>query len=1012
MLVILWRPGATEAQKPAISLRQFQHTAWTLQDGAPSQINALAQTTDGYLWLGTVNGLFRFDGVTFEGVHLQGGQRFSKTSIQSLAAGKDGGLWIGYTFGDIDFLKDGKLHEQRYGSDYAGATAYSIVEDLDGGMWAATIDGLIHLVSGVWHQAEESKGLNIRSCYALYRDRSGALWLSTDDYLYRLPRGAHRFEKTNILGGAGAVVREAPDGSIWTMDERGILRADPATAQHGKASAHVKTDDETVDLLFDEWGGLWVLGAKHGLTRFERPEAALQPANVALNERLGDHFSSLQGLSSDVALASLTDREGDIWIGGAGGVDRFRRSVFDPAPLPLSFGQYALAALSDGSLLIGTQLDGLQKLSAGVLSKVKDVHMNDVSCIYAAPDGKVWLGGKGDLGYLDGGRFFPVTVPDNIRAKQRDTQAMTTGPTGDLWMQVAGSGQTFLKWHAGKWKSAAGANSPLPVALTLMTDQQHRVWAGYLNGVIRIFNPDGTVTRLNKDSGVTVGNVSALYDSGNTIWVGGEHGVEVMVGGHLTPVRFVGGTAIEGVSGILIGRDGSLWLNTLDGVVRVASEDLAHLLRDLRFPLPYQLYNYLDGLSAKAPQMRPLPSIIQGTGSTLWFSTTNGAFSIDAEHIYRNPVPPPVSVSSVTVDGVRLNPLEATQLPKGASSLQINYSALSLQIPERVLFRYQLEGYDRTWQEAGTRRQALYSHLPPGHYTFRVIACNNDGVWNDLGGSLPIYLPPTFLQSWPFKVLCGIVILLVLRLLVVIRARRETVKVQDRLAERFNERQRIARDLHDTFFQGVQGLLLHVQSAARRLAEGDPARQILDKTLHESDSVMLQGREVLLNLRSTASDPKELYDRLHASAVEFAHLHPSEFDLIVAGTPAPLEPTVCDELAKLGREALCNAYQHANAQRITAHITYAPNVLTLEVSDDGTGIDSQTLRDGGVSNHWGLPGMKERAAAIGASFGISSQSGKGTTIRVSIPAGLAYRHPAEPQKWSIRKLLGEAFSTQ
>lgn len=994
-----------ESQSREIALRQFQHTRWTLQDGAPSQINALAQTTDGYLWIGTVNGLFRFDGVKFEAYQPPAHQHLSETSIQTLTATADGGLWIGYTFGDIDYLKNGRLQDQRFAPDYSGATVYSIIRDHDGGLWAATIDGLLHVVNGVWSNAEETKGLKIASCYFLSVDSKGALWLTTDGMMYRLPHGARKFESTEIRAGAGSVTVEGPGGNEWITDSAGIA-AFTSSSPVQQSSSHIKIPGITTALQFDPSGALWVLGAAHGITRIPRPKSALELTSHKhdLNQ---EQFTAKDGLTSDNAMAALSDREGNIWIATPAGLDRFRRTVFDPAPLPISFGQYALAALPDGSLLVGTQFDGLQKLTGGRLSKVIGVPLQDISCIYRAPDGKLWLGGKGDLGYLQDNTFHSVPVPPNIKLVPRDTQAITTGPDGEIWLQVAASGESFLKLHAGHWEPVVASRPKYPTALTLVSDHAGRVWGGYRNGIVRVFEHGDSITRVDKNGGITVGNVTAIYDSGSHVWIGGEHGMQVMLSGRPTPVRFSGNTPIEGVSGIIQSHDGAMWINALPGVLRVSAKDVSRFLKDQSYPLRYELFNYLDGLSAKAPQMRPLPSITEGVGNTLWFTTTNGAFSIDTASIYRNSVGPPVSITGIAVDGTIVDTHKSLQLPKGAQNLNISYSALSLSMPERVLFRYRLEGYDNDWQDAGTRREAFYSQLPPGHYVFRVIACNNDGVWNMVGASLPLSLPPTFMQSWYFKILAVVLALLALRLIVVLRTRQAMAKSQARLAERFNERQRLARDLHDTFFQGVQGLLLHVQNAARRLHVDDPARRSLEETLKQSDGVMLQGRELLLNLRTAASDINELPTRLQASAAEFSHLYPSEFELKVTGKPIPLETVVCDELSKLGREALCNAYQHAQAKKIEVRLSYLRDALHIGVHDNGIGIDPQTLSEGGTVNHWGLPGMRERAAAIGASFEITSTPGGETAVQVAIPAGLAYQYVPTIRRWSIRRLFGE-----
>ena len=977
------------AQDTSVPLRQFQHTAWSLSNGAPSETYALAQTIDGYLWLGTYNGLFRFDGVTSERYRLPHGQEFPQTSIQSLLATADGGLWIGYSAGNTSLLKDGTLETHRFGPHVkrAGGTVFSMVASRDGTIWAASDSGPAHFVGGEWRDADEDVGLNIKSTYFLCEDSKGTMWMATDDFIYRLPFGSSKFQNTRINGGPSTIIAEGPDHSIWINDNKGIFRFADWESHNGRPQRLFKTSKIPVDLRFDRSGALWVLDAKTALTRFRDPVGTLSLAE-SKQRGIAERFREREGMTTDRVLASLEDREGTFWVATSEGVDRFRMSALSPAPLPASFAQYAVAALSDGSIVVGTESDGLQRLASGKVSKVRDVPLTDVSCVYRAPDGKLWLGGAGELGYLEDGRFVSVSLPYFIKSPKRDTQAMTSGPDGDLWLQTA-SRYPIFRLHGGQWSEAPGSKGSDSVALSMMTDHAGRVWAGYLGRVVRIFE-NGKVTELNKASGLDIGFVTALYDSGSAVWIGGEHGLDVAVSDRAVPVRFDGPLKIEGISGILRVGDGSLWVNSMPGVLRIPGDEVEHFLKDHSYAMRYRIFNYLDGLSGKAPQIRPFPSIVKGVGNTLWLTTTNGAVSIDTANIHTNDTSPPVSIKDAVVDGRSLDVDKQLTLPEGSQNFQIDYTALSLSVPERVLFRYQLENFDKGWQDAGNRRQAFYPHLPPGHYIFHVIAANDDGIWNNTGASVAVFLPPTFVQSWYFKAIIGLAALIVLWLLYLVRLKQETTKVRTLLYERFAERERIARDLHDTFFQGIQGLILSFQSASRTLPNENATRRLLDQALVHSDAVMRQGRELVLNLRSRSRDAYDLQSLLEAAAIEFARHHASEFRLTTTGQSRLLNPNVCEELCKMGREALCNAYRHARASLITATIGYGADLLRLVINDDGIGITSKILASGGVKDHWGLLGMKERAQSIGGTLKITSHPDSGTCVQIEIPAKVAY----------------------
>jgi ligand-binding sensor domain-containing protein len=781
-----------------LPLRQFQHTAWTLQDGAPSQIFALAQTTDGYLWLGTVNGLFQFDGVSFERYRLPHGQQFLHTAIRSLTATENGELWIGYTMGDVSVLKDGILKNLKSNDLRGSGTVFSIVIVEDGTVWAATNNGPIHFFSGKWHDPEEVKETDIKTAYFLTQDRQGTIWVTGDDAVYRLARGSHRFEKTRFRGGGGSLVLDDPEGALWMTELEGFHayndRRDPVDTHRD----FFPYPDNVTDCRFDQTGALWIMGAKTGVTRVPKPHDALNLSVKALSSAT-EHFGASNGLTSDRALATLEDREGNIWVATAEGLDRFRVTALEPAPLPATFGFYTVAGQPDGSIVIGTESDGLQKLIAGKIEKVQDVTLKRITSIMRSPDGKLWLGGVGDLGYLESNHFHAVAVPNDFKSPERDTQTMTIGPGGDLWVQTA-SKLEIERLHDGTWFPIRGSRRGSGgETLIMTTDHLGRVWAGFMNSVVKIFEGD-KITVLDQSKGLVLGNVTALYDSGKEMWVGGEHGLDVMIAGKPVAAKFFGDTKIDGISGIVIMNDGSLWLNSLPGVARVPVEEVDKFRADPSHAMRYRLFNYLDGLAGEAPQVRTFPSIVRGAGSVLWFTTTNGAASIDAANISTNRTVPPVSIKRILIDGKLLDADRSITLPKGSQNLEIDYTALSLSVPERMLFRYRLEGYDREWQDAGSRRQAFYPHLPPGHYTFHVVACNNDGVWNDTGAVMAVYLPPTFLQSWYFKALLAIGVLSTFWLLYLFRVKRETSRVQARLYERFSERERIARDLHDTFF--------------------------------------------------------------------------------------------------------------------------------------------------------------------------------------------------------------------
>jgi len=992
------------ALDPNRTLQQFDHTSWTIRSGAPSGINALAQTTDGYLWLGTNSGLYRFDGVTFEFYQPPRGQRLPDTSIATLYATREGGLWIGYTLGESSLIENGNIHNYFYKADkMPRGTVLSFLEDQDASIWVTTADGLGHFIGGKWHRIEADMHFDAREVRFLLLDREGTLWVTTPSNVYYLVKGAKEFTKTDFTTQDFPHCAQTQDGTIWIEEPLGVVPLTRQKRQTVRADVRLLTAKNPSGLLVDRDGTLWEFPDSGGVLRLSFPAlvAAQQPqARSASVQR----FTHLNGLTSDQVTTSLEDHEGNIWLATAGGLDRFRTTVFTPAPMPETSMAFALAPELNGAVLIGSLANGLNRLEGKAFRPLQSEQVHTVTSLYADPDGRIWIGGNGTLGYLRGDDYFNLPVPPDPdkRVGPTETQAMTAGPDGDLWISIGG--RVITRLHNSVWQPDNARQHEIGTAVTLLTDHNGLIWAGYMKNVVSI-HEGNQVHFYDSTQGLSVGNVTALHESASRMWVGGEHGLNLFENGRFIPMTFAGRPTIEGITGIIFANDGSLWLNALTGIFRIPKEEVAAFLADPHHAVSFDPFNYLDGIPGDAGILYPLPTALKGTDGRLWFSTTGGLVFVDPDHIYKNAIVPSVAIRGVRADGRSFEAEAAVQLAKGTKSLEIDYTALSLSIPERVLFKYKLEGFDKDWQDAGTRRQAFYTTLPPGRYTFHVIACNNDGVWNTAGITLPINLPATFLQSWYFKLLCATFLAGLLWCVYLLRINQAEGRIRTRLYERLGERERIARDLHDTFFQGIQGLLLRFDLGMKRLAKGDPVRALLEDALIQSDQVMRQGRELVLDLRTRSSEAGDLAHDLQATATEFAKQYPAQFTLVVTGKERALNSLIAEELYKLGSEAMFNAFRHASATSIEAEIAFGANELGLNVRDDGTGVPQDILQHGGVDKHYGLPGMKERAEQIGARFSIFSRTGAGTEIEVRVPSKVAYRSARRSVNGLLQKLL-------
>jgi signal transduction histidine kinase len=468
-------------------------------------------------------------------------------------------------------------------------------------------------------------------------------------------------------------------------------------------------------------------------------------------------------------------------------------------------------------------------------------------------------------------------------------------------------------------------------------------------------------------------------------------------GERFVPVSGASDHAFTGISGIIVtAQTGDLWLNGNTGISHITHAEVDRALHDPSYQPQYEVFDYRDGLVGTATQVRPWPSAVESSDGRLWFGTTAGVVSVAPDRIKRNLLPPPVTIWSISSGGRQYaNVGEELHLPVYTTQLQIVYTAGSFTVPERVRFRYKLEGSDSDWQDAGNRHEAVYTNLGPGRYTFRVVAANNDGVWNNTGASLHFTITPAFTQTKLFYALCALLCLAALYALYKMRTLQVAAQVRSRLEARLAERERIARELHDTLLQGVQGLILRFQAVASRHTQQDAAQAqtATEQALNRADEVLEKARDRVKELRATAGEEPDLPMALAVEGQQLGLAHPTQFRTSVEGARRALHPIVREEIFLIAREALGNAFQHSGAQHIEAEVSYGESELLVRIRDDGRGINVEVLEAGGVPGHFGLLGMRERAEKIRAQVRVWSKPGAGTEIDVRVPAEVAYRRP-------------------
>jgi signal transduction histidine kinase/ligand-binding sensor domain-containing protein len=961
-------------------IKSLYHTRWTVRDGVPNDIVAIQQTRDGYLWLGTGEGLFRFDGVRFERYKpSQGGELFTRR-ISALLATTDGGLWIAHQGRGVraSFLKNGEVKRYASPNPVHPGNILAFAQSPDGTMWAATDYGRERLEGAYW--IDEGPHYDHASSYpeTVFVDHRGTLWSNTRIGLLYRPAGQSQFQTADSSISENVDITEAPDGSVWMASVRGWVRK--VTRPDGNLTTERPlVAAKSLGIAFTHDGALWIATVGDGLLR--------APAGHQISEDALERYTERDGLLNDFSGTVFEDREKNVWVTSSRGLDQFRWSKL--IPIELSHGATYISMVEDpsGGLIVGSE--SLMHTVDGIVTRVLSPPSR-VECAFRDPFDRVWLGGVDGLWRLSGDHLVAYPLPRGLTPSGHNVQAMTLDRSGSLWVSFDRNG--VYRLQGGSWTRSGGLLSlPDGPALIERTDTKGRTWFGYKDNLLAMLD-GSTISLYTTQQGVDIGNVISIYEWGGRIWIGGDNGIEVLDNSHFYRIRPADAEAIKGISGIAGDANGDMWSNGLSGVVHITASEIQRALANHGYTMTVERLGTLDGLLSAPEQIRPLPSVVKTNEGRIYFATRSSVVWIDPRQIPRNTTRPMVDIQSVNADGNTYDRPKELHLKANIDNLEIRYTAPSLLIPERVHFRYFMEGLDKRWTDAGNRRMALYSRVPPGAYVFKVIAANDEGLWSEGASEVSIHIPPSFIQSGWFEILCALVILLFLSSAYVLRFRQVNAQIRARLYERVAERERIARELHDTFLQGIQGLLLRFHTAARSMPPGSSGRKSMEEALTQSNEIMLTGRRLVQDLRNT-SRAVTLREELEAIGRGFQGLYATEFSISVNGKELALNPIVADELFKVGREAISNAFRHSEASSIRVELEYRDRDLRLLIHDNGLGIDERVLVAGKKAGHWGLPGMRERVAHLNGAIRFENQPGTGTTVEVRIPANRAYRRP-------------------
>ncbi len=960
----LWCVPVARGAEPA-RLNQYTQTGWTTKDGLRgSQIWTMAQDRIGYLWLGTNDGLVRFDGVRFTRWTELALPSLPTSSVRALWVGRDGTLWIGFGgAGGVSSFNKGQVRNYGVQDGLSRGLIVALIEDRAGTIWAGSVDGLFRLRGDQWEVVRDANR-SMQSVDGLFEDSRGNLFIGTPRGVFRRAVNQTEVSRLSTRSDIRSFVEDR-SGTVWGSGVGAALeRID------GPAPARARSDMSGVhgsSLLFDREGGLWVATLGDGLI------------HLAGNEPGARRYKGEALLTSDVVRCLLQDREGNIWAGTQNGLNRLSKSLVASLPEPgdgMSRLVRAVTTRRNDDVWVASG-DSLYQFSGSVRRRFDAEHGLPGGAIVALHSdalGRMWAATTRSFGQLIGGRFREHPVPPGVQFSR--INALTIDPTRDIWVCDIDQGVIHLR-NQERLVLRKDAESDSKTCFSIYADTAGRVWAGFLDGTLRLFD-GSTVTSYTQRDGLIGGMVATIYeDRDHTIWIGSSNGLSRFRDGRIDAIGW--STGLPGnIVGALAGDDaGNLWLGVSAGIVKLAATEFDHRVANPGHRLQYTLYDAADGLRGD-PIGLGNPTVAATRDGILWFVTSDG-LALQDVHVVRNRMPPLVSIEQAIADDRPVLLTPHVKLPPHTGRLQINFTALSFTAPQKVAFRYRLEGYDKDWIDGRVARQAVYTNLQPGSYTFQISA-TNDGATSDAPAEWGFSIAPSFYQTAWFP--ASICLIIGLAITGIWRLRVHQVK--QRFSAILVERARMAREIHDTLLQSLSGVAIRLDNIAATVSASP---RIAERHLHtlrqQVEFYVREARQSIRDLRSPVLETRDLGTALRETGERITSGQPVAFELRVSGRVRRAEARTEENLLRIGQEGISNAMQHGKAERIRVELNYALDSVALRIVDDGEGFD--LAAGSSHENHWGLTSMQERAEQIEATFQLTTQPGLGTTIHIEAP---------------------------
>jgi signal transduction histidine kinase len=941
---------------------------------AGEPVRAIAQTPDGYLWIGASKGVIRFDGFSFHPAPSSNPE-FRNGPILGLTTDSGGRLCVLFWGAGMLCYGDGKgenlvLHN---GASPVQITAAS--REKDGSMLIAdALIGILHVQKGAVEVVAPAPVLPGSSLIvAVARTGDGKIWLGTfAEGLFSLAEG----RTTHIAAGLPTkrinCLLAVGEKELWVGTDKGVFRGD-GTSFDDVALPSSAAGAQVLTMLQDHNGNVW-LGTTVGLLKID-PNGVLSP--------------DVRDVGDGSVSTLFEDREGNVWAGGAYGVERIRESTFVTYSVEdgLARQNGPVYADPENQIWFAPAHGGINLLKEGQVQGIEAAILKraDIYSITGSKD-EIWVGtqhhGLMHFRYKDGIR--DVRTYTHLDGLAEDSvYSVYRARDGAVWAGTLTGGVSRFK--DGRFLTYTTANGLASNTISsILETRDGTIWFVTPNGLTSLSENKWTTYAV-RDSIPSDSVNCLLEDSSGVLWIGTSAGLAFFSSGHVHVPRTTNDYFHEETLGIAEDKQGWLWIATSNRVLRVRADSLS---RDALSAGDVREYGPADGLG-DARVVKRDRSVVAGPDGRIWFSTDRGMSVVDPSRVTESSAPAIVHVEAISADGKTIEMINAVRVPPRPQRITLSYTGLSLTNPERIRFRYTLEGFDQGWSEPVDARAAVYTNLGPGSYRFHIVASNSDGEWNGPETLLPFEVEPVVWQTMWFRLLCLVAIGSMVLLAYQLRLRQMTRQLNVRFEERLAERMRIAQELHDTLLQGVLSASMQLNVANDQLSSESPAKPLVRRVLELMGQVIEEGRRALRGLRVSRVGVLEL-DRAFSQVPEELALEGSvDFHVIVEGQARRLHPIIHDEVYLVGREAITNAFRHAGAKTVDVALEYHRKELRIVVRDDGRGIDPKVIQSG-RDGHWGLSGMRERAERIGASLKVSSSAAGGTEVDLRVPGRIAF----------------------